>query len=138
MADEEVVNDGGAATGSPVSDAEYELGVFNEDGRGVRANDGEALKWYRKAADGGDVDVAEYAIGLLYVDKFLEQPRRSGAALDASAQPMHGSSNAAAWLRKPRSSQQQRFGESNGYRRAAHEEEGAFPPPPLVPCRPGP
>ena len=36
------------------ADAQYNLGVMYEIGQGVTEDFGEALKWYRKAADQGD------------------------------------------------------------------------------------
>ncbi len=45
--------------------AQYNLGIIYEYGRGVRQNDVEAAKWYRKASVQG-VSVAQYKLGIMY------------------------------------------------------------------------
>jgi TPR repeat protein len=45
--------------------AQYFLGLFYERGEVVPENDAEAVKWYRKAADGGYAK-AQVALGFMY------------------------------------------------------------------------
>ena len=47
------------------SDAQYNLGVMYDNGKGVPQDDAEALKWYRKAADQG-LAQAQYNLGVMY------------------------------------------------------------------------
>ncbi len=47
--------------------AEYMLGIAYESGRGTLVQFGEALKWYRQAADLNEVD-AQYRLGLMYAN----------------------------------------------------------------------
>jgi len=48
-----------------VAKAQYNLGVMYENGRGVRQDYAEALKWYRQAAAQGDAE-AQYNLGAMY------------------------------------------------------------------------
>ena len=48
-----------------VAKAQYNLGVMYANGRGVRQNDAEALRWYRKAAEQEDAD-AQFNLGGMY------------------------------------------------------------------------
>ena len=59
------------------SSAQYNLGVMYQYGRGVKQDDFEAVKWYRKAADQGNAS-AQFVLGMSYllgkgvqVNKFL-------------------------------------------------------------------
>jgi len=45
----------------------YNLGVMYHEGEGVGQDDGEAVKWYRKAAQAG-VAEAMYALGYMYAN----------------------------------------------------------------------
>ena len=45
--------------------AQYNLGVVYAEGRGVRQNDAEAARWFRKAADQG-VAQAQFNLGVMY------------------------------------------------------------------------
>ena len=45
--------------------AQYDLGCFYRDGRGVSRDAAEAVKWYRKAAENGN-SAAQYNLGLIY------------------------------------------------------------------------
>ena len=54
-----------AARGAYV--AQVYLGRMYYEGRGVPQDDAEALKWFRPAAEQGDVD-AQYYLGLMYYD----------------------------------------------------------------------
>ena len=45
--------------------AQYNLGAFYANGRGVKKDPAEAAKWYRKAAEQGN-SLAEYYLGGLY------------------------------------------------------------------------
>ena len=47
------------------ANAQFNLGLMYENGRGVPKDDAEALKWWRKAADQGFAE-AQYNLGLLY------------------------------------------------------------------------
>ncbi len=47
------------------ADAQYNLGLMYENGKGVLQNDKTAVKWYRLAAKQGDAD-AQYNLGLMY------------------------------------------------------------------------
>ena len=46
-------------------DAQFNVGLFLEDGIGVEANKSESVKWFVAAANGGDAD-AENRVGLAY------------------------------------------------------------------------
>lgn len=54
-----------AQQGEP--EAEYHLGILYEYGLGVERDDGEAFKWYRRAAERGHAP-AQYGLGLMYFD----------------------------------------------------------------------
>jgi len=45
--------------------AQYNLGIIYEYGRGVKRNDVEAVKWYKKASVQG-MSVAQYKLGVMY------------------------------------------------------------------------
>ena len=45
--------------------AQFNLGVMYADGRGVKQDDVEAVKWFRKAAEQGDAD-AQFNLGVMY------------------------------------------------------------------------
>ena len=47
------------------ADAQYNLGVMYDEGRGVAKDDAEAVRWYRKAADQGMAS-AQYNLGVMY------------------------------------------------------------------------
>ena len=47
------------------SSAQYNLGVLYDNGRGVRKDYKEAVKWYRKSAEQGH-DLAQYYLGEMY------------------------------------------------------------------------
>ncbi len=47
------------------ADAQYNLGLMYDGGKGVPLDDAEAVKWYRLAADQGDAD-AQTNLGLMY------------------------------------------------------------------------
>lgn len=58
------------------AEAQYNLGVLYQYGRGAPQDDAEAAKWFRQAAEQGDPD-AQYSLGVLYsegrgVDKDLD------------------------------------------------------------------
>ena len=55
--------------------AQYQLGVAYATGDGVEADDGEAARWFGRAAEGGDPE-AMFALGMLYATG-------AGVALDA-------------------------------------------------------
>ena len=44
---------------------QFNLGVMYEDGRGVKQDDVEAVKWFRQAAEQGDAK-AQFNLGLMY------------------------------------------------------------------------
>ena len=44
---------------------QFNLGVMYEDGRGVKQDDVEAVKWYRQAAEQGDAK-AQFNLGVMY------------------------------------------------------------------------
>ena len=46
-------------------DAQFNLGVMYDNGRGVRQDYAQAVQWYRKAAEQGDAD-AQYVLGVMY------------------------------------------------------------------------
>ena len=46
-------------------DAQFNLGVMYDDGRGVKQDDFEAVKWFRKAAEQGDASAQLY-LGAMY------------------------------------------------------------------------
>lgn len=48
-------------------DAQYQLGIFYENGVGVDTSMNEALKWYKIAAENGNYD-AQYNLGIMYDD----------------------------------------------------------------------
>ena len=81
-----------------VVEAQYNLGVCYEFGKGVEKDLSEAVKWYRKAAEQGDA-MAQYNLGILYfegsgVDKNLPEAakwfRKSAEQGDANAQYNYG------------------------------------------------
>ena len=47
------------------ADAQYNLGIMYDNGRGVPQDDAEAVKWFRIAAEAGYVD-AQYNLGVMY------------------------------------------------------------------------
>ncbi len=47
------------------ADAQYNLGLMYDEGRGVPEDDAEAVKWYRKAAEQGDAE-AQFNLGFMY------------------------------------------------------------------------
>ena len=47
--------------------AQYNLGLMYADGRGVRRDDAEAVKWYRQAAAQGNAE-AQYNLGFMYAN----------------------------------------------------------------------
>ncbi len=47
------------------AEAQYNLGVMYDSGRGVRQDYTEAVKWYREAAEQGDIE-AQYNLGAMY------------------------------------------------------------------------
>ena len=47
--------------------AQFNLGVMYETGRGVRKNDAEAVRWYQKAAEQRDAR-AQTLLGVMYED----------------------------------------------------------------------
>ena len=49
------------------SSAQYNLGVMYQYGRGVKQDDFEAVKWYRKAADQGDA-ASQSSLGFMYIN----------------------------------------------------------------------
>ncbi len=49
------------------AEAQFVLGVWHADGRGVLRDDGEAVRWYRLAADQG-YDLAQAGLGLMYAN----------------------------------------------------------------------
>lgn len=48
------------------ADAQYNLGVMYDNGRGVKQDDFEAVKWYRKAAEQGTAQ-AQAQLGFAYI-----------------------------------------------------------------------
>ena len=50
-----------------VAEAQNNLGAMYYSGQGVRQDDAEALRWYRKAAEQG-VAEAQYNLGLMYAN----------------------------------------------------------------------
>ena len=52
--------------------AQIYIGVMYEHGEGVPENDTEAVKWYEKAADQGDVD-AQRKLSLMYKNRAAPQ-----------------------------------------------------------------
>jgi len=48
-------------------DAQNNLGVMYQNGRGVRQDDSQAVRWYRKAAEQGYAS-AQNNLGLMYVN----------------------------------------------------------------------
>ncbi len=48
-----------------LTDAQYNLGVMYDKGKGVTRNYAQAVAWYRKAAEQG-IDRAQYNLGLMY------------------------------------------------------------------------
>ena len=49
------------------ADAQYNLGLMYDNGRGVKQDDFEAVKWYRKAAEQGYAD-AQFNLGNMYAN----------------------------------------------------------------------
>ena len=47
------------------ADAQSNLGIMYDNGRGVLKDDAEAVRWYRLAAEQGDAD-AQFNLGLMY------------------------------------------------------------------------
>ncbi|HHV6976807.1 TPA: tetratricopeptide repeat protein [Haemophilus influenzae] len=47
------------------ADAQFNLGLMYYNGRGVKQDDFEAVKWFRKAAEQGDAD-AQFNLGVMY------------------------------------------------------------------------
>ncbi|MEX4489508.1 sel1 repeat family protein [Haemophilus influenzae] len=47
------------------ADAQFNLGLMYEEGRGVKQDDFEAVKWFRKAAEQGD-ETAQFNLGVMY------------------------------------------------------------------------
>ena len=47
--------------------AQYNLGVMYDEGRGVRQDDAEAVRWYRQAAEQGYA-AAQYNLGAMYAN----------------------------------------------------------------------
>tara|TARA_R110000765_G_scaffold324976_2_gene416497 strand:+ start:916 stop:1131 length:216 start_codon:yes stop_codon:yes gene_type:complete len=47
------------------ADAQYNLGIMYDTGRGVPENDAEAVRWYRLAAEQGDAN-AQFNLGGMY------------------------------------------------------------------------
>ena len=47
------------------ADAQFNLGVMYDNGRGVRQDYAQAVQWYRKAAEQGYAD-AQYNLGVMY------------------------------------------------------------------------
>ena len=47
------------------AEAQFNLGLMYENGKGVRRDYAEAMKWYRKAAEEGFA-AAQYMLGLVY------------------------------------------------------------------------
>ena len=50
-----------------VAEAQYNLGVMYDNGRGVRQDDAQAVHWYRKAAEQGNVE-AQHNLGAMYAN----------------------------------------------------------------------
>lgn len=50
-----------------VADSQYQLGVIYEEGKGVKQDFDEAVKWYRAAAEQGFSE-AQYTLGFMYAD----------------------------------------------------------------------
>jgi len=55
--------------------AQYFLAVFYTSGRGVPQDEGEAVRWYRRAAEQGHVD-AQYLLGAFYAEEDAEEAVR--------------------------------------------------------------
>jgi uncharacterized protein len=79
--------------------AQYKVGVIYANGLGVEKNDGEAVKWYQKAADQGESD-AQLNLGMMYATgrglekdpkKAMEWYLRAAQQWNASAQNNIGS-----------------------------------------------
>ena len=49
------------------ADAQYKIGFMYANGQGTQANDSEALRWYRLAAEAG-LTAAQYNLGIMYED----------------------------------------------------------------------
>ena len=49
------------------AEAQFNLGVRYDNGRGVRQDDSEAVRWYRLAADQGHA-VAQFNLGVMYAN----------------------------------------------------------------------
>ena len=49
------------------AEAQYNLGVMYDSGRGVRQDDDEAFKWFRQAAEQGNTG-AQYNLGVMYAN----------------------------------------------------------------------
>ena len=90
--------------------AQYMLGLMHENGRGVPANNTDAMKWYRMAAERGHAK-SQYNLGAMH-ERGMDLPSTQssgdvlGEALGVSVAPAHtahrlGLSNAAAakWYR---------------------------------------
>lgn len=61
--------------------AQYELGRCHENGEGVAPNQGEAMKWYRRSAQGGYAP-AQFRLGFFHQDDHDELVRWYGKAAD--------------------------------------------------------
>ncbi len=61
------------------ANAQYNLGIMYENGRGFPQDDAEAVKWYRKAAEQGDA-YAQFALGVMY-DNGLGVPEDDAEAV---------------------------------------------------------
>lgn len=67
------------AAAQHVADAEFNLALAYEDGRGVTADQAKALEWYRRAAEDGDLD-AQYNVALaLFYGDGLKQDKAEAA-----------------------------------------------------------
>ncbi|WP_308568434.1 tetratricopeptide repeat protein [uncultured Haemophilus sp.] len=49
------------------ADAQFNLGVMYDKGRGAKQDDVEAVKWYRQAAEQGN-EMAQYNLGVMYTN----------------------------------------------------------------------
>ena len=49
------------------ADAQFSLGVMYEQGKGIRQDYTEAVRWYRKAAEQGYAE-AQYNLGVMYAE----------------------------------------------------------------------
>ena len=56
-----------------IADAQFNLGVMYDEGRGVTQDYNEAVKWYRKSAEQGLRD-AQFNLGLMYYRAPLKIP----------------------------------------------------------------